>query len=572
MTGPTAPRTPPNAAPGPGPHLAQQLEQADALRQSGQWAQALQQYQHIQHTHGPLPPVTHNIAICHHALGDHTAAQQAASAAWQDAPAQWASGLLLARLQHQNGQGLQALHTLRQLHQQHPHEPQITLEAARRSLHTLGNPRVSARLVQHLLTDPTHGPQAQRMQLLAQLYDRDSSHTAPQLAQHITAHARTHLQLPPQGQAPAAIPPIPPIPAIAPGQPLRIGLVGNQLHSSPVYYLTIGALQALCPQVQWHVFDRSHRQDWATQAFQHIATAWHPAAQQDAPTLARTIAAQNLHGLIDLCGWMDPTTLHALSARPAPRQYKWVGGQSLTTGLDCFDGFITDPHHTPPGSQALYTEPLRPLQGGYASYSPPPYHPAPHAPLPLNADGRIHLGLVANPAKLSLAFLQHLRQHWPRWQASSPQPLQLHLIDKRYEIPALQHHLREQLPGLPLQFDTPAKHHDYLCAIGQLHAIIDTWPYSGGLTTLEAHSLGVPVYTRADGQLFCERHTHAHNQLLGLPQPDLLAPDFSPAHALHIRRDQLQKRAQNRQHHQKVAQNLWALLQSDIHSINNNRK
>lgn len=543
----------------PSPELLHQLAQAEALQQTGQWQQALNTYTQLHQQHPQHATILHQIATCHQALGNGPAALTAAAQAWQRQANLWPSGLLLARLQHQQGQGLQALHTLRQLRQQHPHEPAIALEAARRSLHTLGNPRDSVRLVEPLLQHPKHSANAQRMQLLAQLYDRPDTHSSAALAAQITAHAQAHLQTPPTPLTPPtpstqSTPPTPP-PATKP--PLRVGLLANQLHSSPVYYLTIGTLQALAPQIQWVFFSRGTRRDWATTAFENIATQWHNVAGQNAPQLAQTIANQQLPALIDLCGWMDPTALKALSTRPAARQYKWVGGQSLSTGLDCFDGFISDEHHTPEGSQALYTEPLIMVPGGYAGYHPPPYQPAPQTP---PNDGRLHLGLISNPAKASLRYLQHLRQHWPHWQAHSPLPLQLHLIDHRYQIPHLQQHMRKQLPDIDLQFFAPSSHAQYLQTIGQLHAVLDTWPYSGGLTTLEAHSLGVPVYTQGQGQLFCERHSHAHQQLLGMPQPQISNPDFLPSHALQVDRDQLRHRAARRQDPRQLAKALLKIL------------
>ena len=575
-----SPSAPADATADPTADPAQALAQADALIAARQWPQALQACTALQPWHPDPACIAHRLALCHQALGDTPAAIAPAQHAWQTQPAQWPSGLLLARLQHHSGQRLPALATLQALRRLLPQEPAITLEAARRSLHTLGNPRASARLVEPLLSDPLHGPQAQRMQLLAQLYDRPATLSAAQLAQQIRQHARQHLQ--------AATPALHTGDArtarangsfdasantyasataasthgtnTSANTPLRIGLLGNQLHASPVYYLTIGALQALHGAVQWIVFARGSRRDWATRAFESIATQWHDVSGLAAPALAATLASQRLHALLDLGGWMDPTALQALAARPAPRQYKWVGGQSLTTGLDCFDGFISDAHHTPPGSQPHYSEPLILLPGGYAGYTPPPYVPAPQQP---PADGLLHLGIVSNPAKASLGFLQFVRDHWPRWQAASPLPLRLHLIDQRHAIAPLQQHLRQHLPGIDLQFETPASHADYLQALGRLHAVIDTFPYSGGLTTLEAHHLGVPVYTHGQGLLFCERHSHAHQQLLGLPQPSLLDADFHPAHALHTDRDRLRLNAKSRGNHQPLAQALWQILNSN---------
>jgi hypothetical protein len=51
--------------------------------------------------------------------------------------------------------------------------------------------------------------------------------------------------------------------------------------------------------------------------------------------------------------------------------------------------------------------------------------------------------------------------------------------------------------------------------VAQLDATLDTMPYSGGLTTIEALTLGVPAYTHV-GTLFCERHTVAHCLYAGL--------------------------------------------------------
>jgi hypothetical protein len=174
-----------------------------------------------------------------------------------------------------------------------------------------------------------------------------------------------------------------------------------------------------------------------------------------------------------------------------------------------------------------------------------------HAP----SDG-VHVGIIANPAKLSVGYLAYVRQHWAAWQQRSIAPLKLHLIDKRYALAPLQQRIRDQLMGVPLEFVTPASHADYLGAVGRLHAVLDTWPYSGGLTTIEAHALGVPVYTRSNGLLFSERHSHAHNQYLGLDLPTVDHPDFTPAHTLLVDRRDLLQAAQKRQQHRNLSQKL----------------
>jgi hypothetical protein len=55
----------------------------------------------------------------------------------------------------------------------------------------------------------------------------------------------------------------------------------------------------------------------------------------------------------------------------------------------------------------------------------------------------------------------------------------------------------------------------YLTAVSGLSVVLDTWPYSGGLTIIEALAVGVPCFTRM-GELFCERHSLSHFHYAGL--------------------------------------------------------
>jgi len=218
----------------------------------------------------------------------------------------------------------------------------------------------------------------------------------------------------------------------------RIGLIATFFRATPVYYLCFGALKNLADDYDLIFFSRETIEDWATQAFKAIAKDWHDVKPLSPADLSAFLRAQELDVLIDMCGWLDQRVLQALGSRPATRLYKWVGGQSSSTGLAIFDGFFSDQHQSPLQFQRLYSEPLILLDSGYASYTPPAYLPA---PMPSNDVDRRRVGVISHPMKVSQSFLAFLRQHMRFIRQNAERPISLCFIGWRYGLPVLQQRL-----------------------------------------------------------------------------------------------------------------------------------
>ena len=324
----------------------------------------------------------------------------------------------------------------------------------------------------------------------------------------------------------------------------------------------------MAADVDFIVLNRGEKIDWASAEFRSISTEWHDLQGLDSEILATRLLQLNLDIVIDLGGWMDPFAMKALSSKPAKRIYKWVGGQSLTTGIAAFDGFLSDQYQSPLDLQPLYSEPLVLLQSGYVTYSQPDYMPQPIA---RTGSGRV-IGIVANPAKVSHSFLHELAAKMDNLAEALSGSLTLRFIDRRYRhVQAKQriiHQLNEECSALrkerfELQFLTPKDHAAYLGELAQLDAILDTFPYSGGLTTIEAYAVGVPCYTRK-GTLFAQRHTYAHAKYCGLTEDAFDADYFvaallEDASPLRTQRRSLLE-CSPRLNHQALANELLALL------------
>jgi hypothetical protein len=300
-------------------------------------------------------------------------------------------------------------------------------------------------------------------------------------------------------------------PSPRPARRLRIGLLSQQFCASPVGFLTLGALGALGRSADLLYFDRGAKSDWAQAAFRASAHQWLDCTGLDSHALLHRLVEADLDAVIDLSGWTDPVALAALTARPAPRQLKWVGGQALSTGLPCFDGFVTDRRQVPAAAAPHYTEPLLYARNGYVSYTAPPYaQPLAAAtarpPAPAGQPAAGVYALVANPAKISHATAATLRRLQPR---------KLVLLDQRWRHQGTRAAARERLGSLldGAEFVTPRDHPAYLEALAGLDAtVVDSAPYAMGLTAIELRLLGkhIAAAPRDPAAPMCQRHCVAH--------------------------------------------------------------
>ena len=370
---------------------------------------------------------------------------------------------------------------------------------ARLQLNAFGDARGAAQALQAAaLVDPALALESELATLVADLYLGGRS--AVQVSAGFSALAR-RLQPPPPPTAHRR----------RTGQRLRIGLLSQQFCASPVGFLTLGAVSALARDADLLFFDRGGKVDWAQAAFQASAHRWLRCAALNTAQLHQLLVAADLDAVIDLSGWTDPQALCALAGRPVARQLKWVGGQAASTGLACFDGFVTDLRQVPAAAEHLYTEPLCHAEHGYVTYTAAPYAPAlavaaSHPPTPKGRPAKGVVALVANPAKISEATATALRRM---------KPTKLLLLDQRWRHQGTRDAAQQRLGSLldVAEFITPDNHPDYLQALAAMDAtFVDTLPYAMGLSAIELRLLGkhIAAAPRSQAALMCERHCVAH--------------------------------------------------------------
>ncbi len=463
------------------------LEQAQAARDQGAWQRALDLFTQAQALRPEAGAIAHNLALCHLALGQYEQAIHASRRALNALPHLWQTQIVLAKAHQGLGAIEQADTAYQAVLRNHPQQASALTGRADLAMNFFGEARVAHELVKPLLEDPEEAMDAKLTQLMSRLYDRAPTDSGEKIAHDAIAFAQAYLQLPRHLQLSAR-----PIKK-TPKRP-RVGLLSNQFCVSPVYFLTIAGWQHVVKGCDVILFNRGHVRDWATEAFTQLANEVIDVQHLSAEQLAARIGEAQINVLYDLSGWMDPIGLQALSVQPATVQYKWVGGQSLTTGLDCFAGWIGDAHQSPVALQSLYRERLINVAPAYATYTPPSYLPKPS---PTKSKTPC---VFSNPAKLSSVFLQYLQTL----------PGKKVLIHKNYRFARTRARIEEVLGSHAVEFICPNSHAEALMALNQHATMLDTFPYSSGLTAYEALALGTAITCAPQsyaGVLFAERHT-----------------------------------------------------------------
>lgn len=476
------------------------------------WADALAVYQAMDPSWLDTADIKLQIANCLFKLGRYADALQFALQSAKLSPDTWQAHHLSALSLRMTGRLPEALKLLSMLFRRHPDIAEIRYDYGDFVCKALGDWSTAHKIWAPLQYKAKYKPAMNWFAIKEQIYDGTTSNK--KLTDEIITFSRNHLHLPERGT--------PRQPCSPQRKRLKVGLISTFFRATPVYYLCFAALKNISTEFDLIFYSRETIDDWATDEFKSIAYNWQSVKHLSAEQLSLHLHCEKLDVIIDMCGWLDKNVLKALSTKPARRMYKWVGGQSSTTGMNCFDGFITDLHQSPPQLQPYYTEPLLFIDSGYATYNAPVYLPPPQQPL---NSGRWQAGVISHPMKVSMPFLTYLRQQMVDLEEKADFLVNLKFIGWRYGQPVLQKHiLRIFQPvfdkaskWLSIEFVTTKNHKDFLDKVSKLDWVIDTFPYTSGVTALESLALGVPCRTKV-GTLFSQRHAYSHCRYANLAQ------------------------------------------------------
>ena len=301
-----------------------------------------------------------------------------------------------------------------------------------------------------------------------------------------------------------------------PQRRLRVGFLSRDLYRHPVGYFLIRLLENLdqgrCEPVCYH---DGTVQDDLTARFQASAAAWSEVAGSTDEQVAKQIRADRIDILFDPAGHTEGNRLLVFARKPAPIQVTWAGYVG-TTGLTAMDYILADRYEIPPQSEAYYRERVLRMPDGYVCYDPPGYAP-PVPPLPALQSGYVTLAGFHYPAKITPRVLEVWAQVLKRLPQSRLVLKYRGLDDASVAGRVADLFVAQGVDPARLAFLGHSSHSETLAEYQRVDLALDTFPYSGGLTTCEALWMGVPVVT-CPSETFASRHSLSHLSDMGLTE------------------------------------------------------
>jgi protein O-GlcNAc transferase len=233
------------------------------------------------------------------------------------------------------------------------------------------------------------------------------------------------------------------------------------------------------------------RPDQITERVKSHADVWQPVASIGDAQLAELIREDQIDILVDLTMHMAGSRLLMFARKPAPVQFCWLAYPG-TTGLTAIDYRLTDPQLDPPGMfDRYYSEESIRLPETFWCYDPLTYEPQVNA-LPAMNSGNTTFGSLNNFCKVNADVLKL----WARvLLAVERSRLMLLTEEGSHREATLEIFQREGIGRERIMFVTPRPRSEYLKLYHQIDIGLDTLPYNGHTTSLDALWMGVPVVT-----------------------------------------------------------------------------
>lgn len=304
-----------------------------------------------------------------------------------------------------------------------------------------------------------------------------------------------------------------------PGRRLRIAYMSGDFRTHSV-------ARSLLPLLKAHDRDRVEvyciedviRPDSVTAEFRSIAENWLSTSGDTDAHAAKKICDREIDILVSVAGRFDRNRPQICAYRPAPIQVSLY--DAATSGLDSVDYIFADRHLVPKGGVEQFTERVLRLGGLFLTQIPS------KLPAIKPRTGPFSFASLNNPAKVSLPTLRL----WARLLGAVPDSRLVLRYGDWYRSRAIRTRIEANLESLGVDASrisypsAASSYFEHLEGYNGIDVALDTFPFSGSSTTIDALIMGVPVVALR-GNTMMSRWTASILERIGLTELVARSPE-----------------------------------------------
>jgi predicted O-linked N-acetylglucosamine transferase (SPINDLY family) len=300
----------------------------------------------------------------------------------------------------------------------------------------------------------------------------------------------------------------------SPERRLRIGYVSPDFRTNVQALFTIPLLQNHDHgHFEIYCYSSVDRPDNLTERIRGYADTFREVAALDDAALSDVIRRDRIDILVDLTLHMTDRRLLCFARRPAPVQVCWLAYPG-TTGLETMDVRLSDPFlDSVEADTSVYAEQTVRLPDTFWCYDPLT-DALEVSPLPARTKGSVTFGCLNHFRKINEGVLRL----WAKVLGAVPKSRLLVMAPSGSARDRLRSTFENDgIEPARIEFVERSGRLDYLAKYREIDICLDTFPYNGHTTSLDALWMGVPVVTLV-GETVVGRAGLCQAMNLGLPE------------------------------------------------------
>jgi protein O-GlcNAc transferase len=281
-----------------------------------------------------------------------------------------------------------------------------------------------------------------------------------------------------------------------PGRRVRIGYVSSYFrHDNAAYGFANAILHHEPDRFEIFCYSDTVNEDDVTVRLRDRVDQFRRTKELSDDQLAELIRRDRIDILVDCVGHMAGNRLLVFARKPAPIQVT-AWGEPTGTGLKAIDYLMAGPVLVPECNRGLFAERVIVDLPNFTGFWTP--DPLPDVgPLPALTRGHVTFGSFNRPVKMSKGTIR-------AWAAILRRLPDARLVLKHPQLaePSLQRRIAaafraEGVPPTVMTFLGGTDRISHFAAYNAIDIALDPFPHAGGMTTLDALWMGVPVVTWA---------------------------------------------------------------------------